>query len=203
MAGGEERTTVARWMKIYPDSSYVSGNGCLQHESGTWSYNTEKAEFLAETQNGIKDPYGAFSVIIDSDKMVWERMEEEEQVSVYLQRAGELPMAPQDRITGVWKLQEVLVNGEEQAGIGDTGDSRYLHFRWDRVYVEEVGGEVRKKGYWHMNAHRPELSMLSPSDTQASQIWKVRFYKDQLILTGQNADSGKKMIYMRVQGISH
>lgn len=204
-AGEEEKTPVAKWMKIFPDSTYISGNGWLQHSRGTWTYNREGSEFLPLQENGIRDPYGPFTLIVEDDKMVWERMEDGMEVSVYLQKSEELPLAPQDLLTGLWEWVEYSEKGEAQTNILDKKDRVYIHFRWDRIYLERDQQGTQVTGYWHMEGHRSELTLIPEDENLPRNRWKVRFQADRLILT-RGGGEPETRIFRRVhefpQGIS-
>ncbi len=187
-AGEEEMTPVAKWIKIFPDSTYTSGNGWMQNARGTWAYNREESSFLTREENGIRDPYGAFTLILEDDKMVWERMENGDEVSIYLQRTGELPMAPQDLLTGLWELREYRIAGKDQLEKYDPENQVYFHFRWDKIYRERTPSGTLIGGYWQMNSHRPELILIPEDENLKRNTWKVRFQGESLILTSGTED---------------
>ncbi len=172
--GDQEMTPTAKWTNILRDGTYTSGNGWLQNAAGTWTFDEKTQTFLPKEINGIKDPFGAFAVSFEGNEMRWTRDEEGMKVTVFLTRVDKKPMAPADKIVGVWGLRQER----------ETYHSPYYFFRWDRIYRNGNGAGERSTGYWHMHGHRPEITLLSHEDGKTTETWQVSFQEGMLTLIG-------------------
>jgi len=195
--GDQEMTPVAKWTRINDDGTYESGNGWLKSSHGTWTYNDSERTFLPSETNGLLDPYGAFEVSLLSGEttkeMIWSREEEGILVEVTLTPIDELPKAPADRIQGLWDLAEVQENNEIVTDQIDPENNRYIFIRWDRIYVERTSEGERQTGYWHMNGHSSEVTLLSHNSDESPQTWRVSFTDDQTLLMSGISDSNRNM----------
>lgn len=192
-------TPVAKWTKINDDGSFQSGNGWLQNAIGTWTYDAVSHTFSPEETNGIKDEFGPFTVSFENESMIWKRMEEGAEVTVELQRIEEMPMATADRIKGLWDFSALTENGNDITSAFDPNGQHYLFLRWDRIYqVRNPQGE-RESGYWHINGHRPEITLLSHTQGKEPQSWRVEVTDRKLVMTGIS-DSNKNLVmtYSRI-----
>ena len=169
--GEEEMTPVAKWNRINTDGTFQSGNGWLQNGEGTWSYDEEKQLFKPETKYGSRDPFGAFKVMFDGDNMIWEREEEGMQVVVSLSRIEEMPKSPADWLQGLW-------------GLTSEEDKFFYRIRWDRIYIYRDANGNRKTGYWHINGHRPEVTLLSHNPNEPAVSWRIEVGAEVLEMTG-------------------
>lgn len=196
---GQSMTPVAKWTKINEDGSFQSGNGWLQNSIGSWTYDEVTREFSADETNGIRDEFGPFSVSFQDETMFWKRMEEGAEVTVELQRIDQLPMATADRIKGLWDLSALTKNGEDITSSFDPGGLHYLFIRWDRIYQARNPQGERESGYWHINGHRPEVTLLSYTKGKEPQSWRVEVSDAELIMTGIS-DSNKDLVmtYTRI-----
>ena len=158
--GEENMTPVAKWTKINADGTYQSGNGWLQTARGKWTYDRQHNLFSVVDSMDVLDEFGAFTVSFENQNMIFERQEYGMNVIVTLSPIQELPMSPADYLEGVWELVSIKKNSQSEAGDLDNSDGKKLFFRWDRIYENyPVSGE-RQTGYWHINGHRPELTLL-------------------------------------------
>ena len=166
--GSDNMTPIAKWFRFKSDRTYESGNGWLQNSIGTWEVATD----LLTTTNtyGLADEYGAFQVIVEEDKMTWERMEDGMKVVVHSNRISEIPVAPADLLAGLWKPEG-----------GNAKESLFI--RSDRVYVKRAS-DTRHTGYWHINGHRSEVTFLPHEEGKASETWEIEVDAQKLTMTG-------------------
>jgi len=199
MVGSEIKTPVAKWTKINKDGSYQSGNGGIQNSEGTWSYDKKTKFFLPVETNGIKDVYGGFKVAFRKEQMTWERDEDGEIVIVKLERTIKLPKSPADLLVGIWDLKEIVKNNSSKTLSFDPENKHYIFIRWDRIYVERTPQGQRATGYWHIDAHRPEVTFLSDSQGKANERWTVDVNETQLKMVGiSDSNKGTEMVYIRI-----
>jgi hypothetical protein len=197
--GDKIMTPVAKWTRINEDGTYQSGNGWLQNAEGTWSLDKETNTFLPVEKNGIKDPSGPFQVNLSVNKMIWEREEEGMVVTVILEPIEKLPKSTADELIGLWDLKDVMKNGESKKASFDPHDKHYIFIRWDRIYVEQTPQGENISGYWYINGHRPEITLLSHSANKIPESWMVSVNDNELLLTGiSDSNKGVENIYSRI-----
>ena len=197
--GSEIKTPVAKWIKVNQDGNYQSGNGWLQNSEGTWSYDKSRKSYLPVETNGLEDRYGEFSVTFKDAQMIWEREEDGLHVTVKLERITKLPKATADVFVGLWNLKDVLKNGTSEKASIDPNNQQYIFMRWDRMYVERTPDGDKRMGFWQMNAHRPEVTLISNTQDKKSESWTVLVTDSELRMTGIS-DSNKDivMVYTRI-----
>lgn len=158
--GDKIKTPVAKWMDINEGGNYKSGNGWLQSSVGSWKYDEVKNEFFTFDSLGIFDSFGGFVVRFESDKMIWNRVEEGMNVEVVLKPIEKLPMSPSDFLLGLWEIEssDTIVNHE--LGIGQK-----IYLNWEREYTLFSTEGKRTKGFWHLNGHQPILTLISRKGT--------------------------------------
>lgn len=198
--GDRDMTPIAKWTRIKPDGSYESGNGWLKNSEGFWKYDKTASTFLAKETNGLTDPNGAFKVSLQGGKMTWERTEEGQKVRVTLSRINKVPKSPADKIQGLWDLEQVKEKNEDITQNNDPNNKHYIFIRWDRFYVERNEEGKQETGYWHMNAHKPEITFISHNEEQKSTSWAVEYFSDKKIsMTGlSDSNKGQLLIYRRL-----
>ena len=131
--------------------------------------------------------------------MNWQRKEEGRFVTVTFKPISQLPKATADRMTGLWALTAVVTEGENVTAAFDPDDQHYVFFRWDRIYVERTPEGKRATGYWHINGHRPEVTMLSHQQGKPVENWKVSVTETELSMSGNSdTNKGTKRIYHRI-----
>jgi hypothetical protein len=184
MVGEEIMTPVARWTRINADHTFQSGNGWLQNSIGTWTYDERQSQYSAEDNYGIRDEYGPFNVRFDGDTMFWERIEEEMQVKVTLEKITSKPMSTADRLHGLWDLTHIVEAGRDITAMFDPDGLYYVFIRWDRIYVERNADGEQSTGYWHIHGHRPEVTFLSHRENEKPKGWTVEVSDTQLSMTG-------------------
>lgn len=197
--GSEVMTPVAKWTRINMDGSYQSGNGWLQNSEGNWTYDEKQKAFLPKETNGLSDPFGAFQVSMNNGEMVWEREEEGMTVSIVLKPIEELPQAPADRLTGLWELQQVTRDRKVVTTAFDPDNRHYIFFRWDRIYVARTPAGERATGYWHINGHRPEITLLPHREGAAPESWRIMATDTELKMSGiSDSNEDTERIYRRI-----
>lgn len=188
--GENTMTPVARWSRINADGSLETGNGWTKNASGTWAYDLSTHEFHPENPLGLKDPAGPFKVEVKGDTMIWERTEEGMFVRVINKRIDELPMAPADLLHGMWDLVKVSKNEKDITASYDPDGKKYTYFGWDRIYRgRDVEGN-RETGFWHINAHRPEVTIMPHREGATPVTWQISVNEDSLVMNGVS-DSNK------------
>jgi len=188
--GEENMTPVAKWTKINADGTYQSGNGWLQNSKGTWNYDNENNKYSATDSLDIFDEFGGFIVSFDQKKMFWEREEEGMQVKVTLGPIHELPMATSDYLEGMWQLVDMSEKGQSILEDFENAQEHKLFIRWDRMYMKFSPEGKKLTGYWHINGHKPEITLLPHQADENVESWRVEVNKKELIMTGIS-DSNK------------
>lgn len=198
--GDREMTPVARWTRIETDGTYRSGNGWQQNSVGNWSFDEEAGLFHPVEKDWIVDDFGPFTVVFEGkDAMRWSRTEDGMEVKVTLNRIEELPMSVADRLKGLWDLDSASREGADITTRFDPEDKYYLLIRWDRVYIERSADGERTSGIWHMDSHRPHLSLLSHVEGVDARNWRASVSGDELRLTAMSdADKGIELVFRRI-----
>eukprot|EP00764_Aduncisulcus_paluster_P005227 gnl/Carplike_NY0171/1877_a2546_676.p1 GENE.gnl/Carplike_NY0171/1877_a2546_676~~gnl/Carplike_NY0171/1877_a2546_676.p1 ORF type:complete len:236 (+),score=-9.57 gnl/Carplike_NY0171/1877_a2546_676:30-737(+) len=197
--GDETMTPIARWTRINKDGSYQSGNGWQQNSEGTWKYNSNSHSFLPDETNGIKEPYGAFQVSFDGKNMIWHREEDGMPVKVTLVPIEKLPKSTADKIVGLWDLTQFLQDDSSIKNNFAPKDKYYIFIRWDKIYVKGTPEGKRVTGYWHINAHRPEVTFLSHEQGKNPESWQIEVTDNELKLTGiSDSNKNKELLFQRI-----
>ncbi|GAA0194899.1 hypothetical protein GCM10009122_58770 [Fulvivirga kasyanovii] len=190
---GKVMTPVAKWTNIKEDGTYESGNGWLQNSLGTWAYDEASRQFATSENIGIRDEYDAFEVSFEGAAMIWKRKEDGMDVVVTLENITDLPMSTADQLHGLWDLQDIISGGNSITSTFDKDNRYYLFMRWDRIYVKRNSKGEKLSGYWHIDGHRPEITLLSHQPDTTPESWQVEVDDDKLKLTGIS-DSNKGLI---------
>jgi hypothetical protein len=197
--GKEKMTPVAKWFKLNANNTFEGGNGWMQNSEGTYTYDGQKYQPI--TKNGLKDPFGAFQVSFENDKMIWERQEEGMKVIVTLKRIVEKPKSPADQVVGLWDLTKAEKEGKDVTTETDKDNLHYIFIRWDRFFVQRTPKGDRDRGYWHFHGHKPEITFIHIQRNNESEPWRVDVTENTLTLTGI-ADTNKGIVlsYIRLDG---
>lgn len=196
--GEENMTPVAKWTKINDDGTYQSGNGWLQNSKGTWSYDKELNTYSSADPLDISDEFGGFAVSFESGFMIWQREEEGMPVKVILESIKELPLAPADYLEGMWKLSEISKNAEPISFDARQEDKEKLFIRWDRIFLGFSPEGKKSSGYWHINGHRPEITLLPHREDGQVESWKIEVNDTKLVMNGiSDTNEGIQRTYIR------
>lgn len=191
--GEEEITPNARWMRFNKDSTQVSGNGWLQHSIGTWKL--KEGELTVNNVNGIKDEAQPFKVEVHTNTMHWSRMEEGQNLKVYLKRIKELPASEGNKILGLWKLESIhLGEGENNKMKVDPKSTLFL--RWDNTYVKEGTLIQKEYGVYKVHGHKPELQMVNYGMNPEFRFYKFQISQNKLRLKA--TDGTEELYYTRI-----
>lgn len=182
--GNAVMTPVAKWVKLEADGTQFSGNGWLQHTTGTWKFDSENSALSFTSEPGPEDEFGAFKIKYDAQHMTWERMEDGEKVVVILEKTDALPQSPADQIQGLWNLEKVVNKEEDITNQYDPNNKMYIFMRWDRIFVKRTSTEERIMGLWHINAHQPELQLISLDPQKENEKWRISFSDSEMTWTG-------------------
>ncbi len=168
--GNEELTPISKWFQFDGDNQLISGNGGVVNTRGAWQFDENQQTLLFFNDAGEEDEYGGFNINWDGDLMTWNREEDGMPVSVYLEQTDQIPLAPWDEMIGLWKRKD-------QKGTDLTlGPIETILLRWDRVFaITEVNNNEKHFGVWHINGHRPELSLLSGKGDAFDAKWDFKF----------------------------
>jgi hypothetical protein len=199
VVGDQPMTPVAKWFRIADNGTFEGGNGWMKNSEGTYQFDAKEMTYSAEQSNGIVDPAEPFKVEIDKEKMTWTRTEDGMPVKVMLSRTEALPKAPADAIQGLWDLTRVLVEKIDVTKERDPEARAYLQVRWDRIYVMTTPDGKRATGIWHMNGHRPHLTIIPHDKEKEEETWLVKATAKQLVLTGMSSNvKGEMRTYTRI-----
>ena len=195
--GENQMTPIAKWFQFNADGSYSSGNGWLKNSEGNYTFNVENNTLEPKETSGIEDTAGPFTISFPAKgKMQWQRQEEGMLVTISLEAISQLPKAPSDKLVGLWDLTKATQEGKSILAEVDAESSYYIFIRWDRLYMEND----RKMGYWHINAHRPEVTFMPHQQGAEPQSWRiVRVEDTELVLEGiSDSNSGEVRSYKRL-----
>jgi hypothetical protein len=121
--------------------------------------------------------------------MLCSRNENGKLLTVRMAAITKKPKAPADQLVGVWALQSET----------KTETQPYVFFRWDRIYRAGDAEGKRSTGYWHINGHRPEITLLSHTEGQVPESWRISFETNTLIMTGISDSNKDKIVrYQRL-----
>lgn len=171
--GTESMTPNARWVRFSADGKQQSGNGWLQHSTGTFEYTTANGKLSFQVEEGLEDEFGEFTVSFPAtDRMEWTRVEGGQTVTVDLQRAKQLPPGYTDEARGLWKLVEAKGESNLLAAEQDA----HLFFRWDGRFFDyrsvgpgsAVGSQAG--GVYNVHGHKPEIELI-PYDADLARSW--------------------------------
>ena len=182
--GEEILTPVAKWFKYDEDGTYTGGNGWLQNEAGTWNFDSQGKLFSATNTYGLDDPYEAFRVSEERGKMTWTREEEGMKVVVSLSKVEKMPKSSADWLVGMWRLTAAEKGGQDNLGEIDPNDKVHYFIRWDRIFLYWDAEGKRRTGYWHINGHKPEITLLSHWEEDPAETWRVEPGVEILRMTG-------------------
>lgn len=187
-AGENEMTPNARWVRFNTDLTQQSGNGWLQHSYGTWELDSETNELSIVNENGINDSNEPFKIILSDDEMVWNRVEEGQDVTINLEKSNDLPLTFGDRLLGLWELEEATGNGNYFKHSEISISNYYIFFKWDkRFFIESDLGKFN--GVYNVNGHRPEVELIPDEAPFKSNFWQVNFDRNNIILSLTGSDS--------------
>jgi hypothetical protein len=199
--GGQIVTPVAKWIK-FDDGRMTSGNGWLQHTYGHYTYDKKRSTLDMQNHNEPNEPiepFNPFSIAIPvKDEMRWTRMEEGENVIVELRRAKTIPMSPSDELHGLWQLEKATKADVDITSQYDPQKKYWMFIQWTHNYVINTGTE-KIKGFWYVNAHRPELTLLREGHEQELDKWEISFIPDQhaLVLKGMSENNNQIVLIFR------
>lgn len=157
--GDRSMTPQARWV-IFTNQGFESGNGLLRNGAGTFNYDAFSHMLRMNDTLGLDDQFGAFDVEQNGDTMLWQRIEEGEQVSVRLVRTQDLPLRPLDQCVGLWAAEE-----------GDQVDLMFLS--WTKNYRITFKDGSREQGVWYGHPHRAEIIFLPWDRNKESRSFKI------------------------------
>jgi hypothetical protein len=102
-------------------------------------------------------------------------------------------------LVGLRDLREVTKNGKVETSMFDPDNKYYIFIRWDRVYVERNVEGQKTGGYWHINAHRPELTLLPHDEVEKKENWNIRADAEELKMEGlSDPNKGTVIVYTRL-----
>ncbi len=170
--GSQEMTPVAKWIKLDHEIQ-TSGNGWLQHTTGTFVYDKERSTLTFHNNNEPNDEFGAFAVDKPGrDVMQWTRMEDGENVVVELKRAKGIPTSPSDEIHGLWALQKALKSDVDITSQYNPRNKYTMFIQWTHNYVINTGTD-KIRGLWYVHAHKPEVRFLRTGHEAEVDTWEI------------------------------
>ncbi len=193
--GNQVMTPIAKWVR-FEHERHTSGNGWLQHTTGTITYNKKISTLDIKNDNEPNEDVGPFTIAsLTSDEMRWTRIEEGENVVVDLKRANALPMSPSDEIHGLWGLEKATKAGADITSQYDPKKKYTMFIQWTHNYVINNGAE-KITGIWYVNAHRPELKLLAAGHEQEPDKWEISILSSsirKLVMKGMS-DNNKEIV---------
>ncbi len=185
VVGSKIRTPVAKWFRINEDKTYQSGNGWSQNSAGEWSVNKSNQLTLDE-KFALREGNIPFNIRVDANKMTWDRIEFDENVTVQLERINEIPKSPADEVQGLWEYVKVTKRENDLTNEYDPDSKRLMFIKTDRAFQDEMGPDGLIRGYWHMHMHRPNLTLIYDDGSEKKEIWEVSFVGSGMIWSGKS-----------------
>lgn len=192
VVGERTMTPVAKWFRYNSDGTFQSGNGWTQNAVGTWTFDTRNSKLSSSNTNGIKDDYGPFLVTPEGSTVVLERQEDGMKVRVTLVKIDAMPAAPADQICGLWKLEKVTGKDGHVKNDFDPGLRQFLHVRPDRRYRLRNPDGTFAHGYWHMDGHKPEFTLINDDRKIDYAAFTVAIEGDNLALSSR---AGQDLVF--------
>lgn len=198
MVGEEKVTPNARWARFNSDFTQESGNGRFQHSYGTWKLNAKTKELVVTNLNGLEDLNDPFKVTVNQNEMLWERIEEGQNMKVTLVRSSKLPESYGDRILGLWNLESMTGNGDYFEETGKKETSAYIFFRWDKRFVIQ-SEKGRINGVYNVHGHKPEVELIPYGGQVKRDFWGIQFKENQITLNLLNSDTTVTRQFRRIR----
>ena len=195
--GDQQMTPIGKWTELHEEGTFRTGNGWMQNSKGIWSWDAGKNSISVSTENSPVDPFGPFTLSLEGEQMLWSREEEGRQVTVRWERIDRLPEAPADQIQGLWDLVEAEEGGNSVMEDLDPSGKRHIFFGWDRIYRQDRTPEGRQTGFWHMDGHRPWLTLIPHDDSRPREYWQIEFEPEGALFL-KKEDSGAVRKYVRL-----
>ena len=171
--GEELMTPVAKWYYFDEDGVVTGGNGETRNFNGLYEYDFDASTLKLFDAEGNPDPMGAFSLQQTGwGELLLRREEMGDNVAVQLVGISTIPKAPWDLLVGMWQQSET-----------NKAFPKRIFFRWDREYRCFQDNQLIASGIWHVNAHFPELRMLSNTGDSEDTKWMITFSEDGNTLT--------------------
>ena len=194
-AGEEEMTPDGRWTRFNADQTFESGNGWYQHTVGKWNFNETSGQIKLENINMPADEFGAFSVEIMGDKMVWSRSEDGNLINITLNKQDILPQSRADKVMGLWQLNSIEGSGPYASANTEPG-MLYLYLGWDRKFrLTSKDGTLY--GVYNVHAHKPEIEFIPYGEGMERSWWKMSSTMDEFHLHLLNSDTEVKRTFER------
>ena len=171
--GDEKMTPVARWMRFNEDGTQESGNGWLKHSEGTYTYNSEKSTLKTVNTNGLADANPAFDVAFQKGLMIWNRMEDGQNVEVRLKSIETLPTSPANQLLGLWEINQ------SEGNTTDQGKGTFF-IRWDNMFVYTHSSGEKKYGVYKCHGHKNEIELIYYGDDCRREWWNFTHEDDRL-----------------------
>jgi len=129
--------------------------------------------------------------------MIWQRVEEGQNIKVILERSSKLPETYGDKLLGLWKLENAVINGRYFEETDEKGNKDYIFFRWDKRFVIE-SAKGRINGVYNVHGHKPEVELIPYGDGVRRDFWDIEFKENRMILKLLNSDSTVTRQFRRI-----
>ena len=193
-AGENSMTPIARWVKFLPDNTQTSGNGWLQHSSGTWSLEGDQLEVV--DTNGIRDTFGALTITLSDSTMQWKRVEEGQEVTISLKRIDKIPQSEGNKLIGLWKLIQATDQGNDITAIVNPDNRSMLQLRWDNMYVQHNMPTGKVYGTYRVHSHKQEIQLVNYGNPSQFSFWNFSLKDKKLKLI--STDQKSEMVFERI-----
>ncbi len=192
-------TPISRWMKFNSDGTQTSGNGWLQHSEGSWTI--ENNLIVVKNTNGIEDDSQPFKVSFEKEQMIWQRTEQDGEVTVRLKRIKKLPTSEGNKLFGLWKLTRSTNDGNDITVMSNPSSKAMLHLRWDNTYVQHYMPKGKSYGVYKIHGHKPEIQLVNYGNESKFSFWSftISDKKLTLISTDKTATMEFERIHQFIQ----
>ncbi len=194
--GSSEVTPQARWVRFDKKDKQESGNGWYKHSYGTWE--VKKKMLTIENENGYKDEFDAFKVKFIKKGMIWSRQEGGHMVKVTLRKVKEIPRSNMDNLLGVWKFKTALVNGKDESKSYNPEGKRYMHVKWDKMFVHHFTPQGSVSGFYRADVHVDEIEFIYNTQDRDRVNWSYELKKNRLVMTSRNTKDEVILEFIRI-----
>jgi len=191
LLGDEDFSPMGRWVQFNADSTQVSGNGWKRHSEGTWSQNDNTLNIV--NTNGFIDPYSNFEFVLNGDSMVWKRTEEDQQVTIQLQRVKDIPKTSADELLGLWDLDSAFSGITKLDSLYDPENMRYLFLRWNNRFRDQMNGSQALTGTYQLNEHTQTMLLVIQKEVPELFEFNYSIDNNRLILNQTDVEEHKAL----------
>ena len=89
---------------------------------------------------------------------------------------SKLPVQPESNVVAIFCSRKRCIFDKEH--------KHKLFVRWDRIYINFSPEGNKLTGYWHINGHKPNITLLPHQEGEKAESWTIEVNKKELIMRG-------------------